>query len=67
MAMPIWRKLLLHAADLPDSLACDSAGKSMAAKIAMMAMTTSNSMSVNAVRRELIEFTGIRSNYYHYK
>ena len=65
MAMPIWRKLLLHAADLPASLACDSAGKSMAAKIAMMAMTTNNSMSVNAEQRGLIGFVGINKNYYH--
>jgi hypothetical protein len=46
-------------------LACDSAGKSMAAKIAMMAMTTNNSMSVNAERHGLIGFVGINKNYYH--
>ena len=64
MAMPIWRKLLLHAADLPDSLACDSAGKSMAAKIAMMAITTNNSMSVNAERRSLIGLMHISKDYH---
>ena len=34
--------------DLADSFARPSAGNSMAARIAMMAMTTSNSIKVNA-------------------
>jgi hypothetical protein len=42
------RKLLVQAPRLPASLALASAGSSMAARIAMMAITTSNSMRVNA-------------------
>src|ERR1019366_5953798 len=48
MAMPSWRRLLLQAMLLPDSLARASAGSSMAARIAMMAITTSSSIKVNA-------------------
>src|SRR6266496_1196242 len=40
--------LLLHAADLPCSLALASAGNSNPARIAIMAITTSSSISVNA-------------------
>src|SRR5436190_11535999 len=38
----------MHDAWLAFSLALDKAGKSIAARIAMMAITTSNSISVNA-------------------
>ena len=48
VAIPIWRKLFRHAVCLARALAFESAGKSMAAKMAIMAMTTSNSISVNA-------------------
>ena len=42
--------LLMHAAPVALSLALLSAGSSMAARIAMMAMTTSNSIRVNPLR-----------------
>ena len=41
--------LFTHAMRLPASFARLSAGISMAARMAIMAMTTSNSMSVNAI------------------
>jgi hypothetical protein len=40
--------LLLQTADCPAAFASANAGKSMAAKIAMIAMTTSSSMRVKA-------------------
>ena len=43
-----WCMLLLHAARLPFSFADASAGSSSAARIAMMAITTSNSIKVKA-------------------
>src|SRR5262245_9776621 len=46
MPRAIWRRLLRHLIRLPFSLAALKAGNSMAARIAMMAMTTSSSMSV---------------------
>src|SRR6266446_2131618 len=46
--IPNWRRLEMHLTRLAFSLALDNAGNSMAARIAMIAMTTSNSMSVNA-------------------
>jgi hypothetical protein len=45
---PIWRVLLMHLTAIALSLALESAGKSSPARIAMMAMTTRSSMSVNA-------------------
>jgi hypothetical protein len=47
---PNWicRRLLKHLIPLDFSLALAKAGKSIAAKIAMMAITTSNSMRVKA-------------------
>src|SRR4051794_23448378 len=45
--MPICRRLLRHCVRLAFSLAFDSAGKSMAARMAIIAITTSNSISVN--------------------
>src|SRR6266576_1384746 len=46
--MPIWCKLLKQAAERPDSFARPSTGKSNAAKIPIIAMTTNNSINVNA-------------------
>ena len=43
-----WRMLLLQAARLAFSLAEANAGSSIAARIAMIAITTSSSMSVKA-------------------
>jgi hypothetical protein len=45
--MVIWRMLDLQTARLAVSFDLASAGKSMAARMAMMAMTTSNSIKVN--------------------
>jgi hypothetical protein len=50
MPTPICRKLLAHATRLALSFAFASAGNSIAARIAMMAMTTSNSIKVKARR-----------------
>jgi hypothetical protein len=47
--MAIWRRLLTQATRQPLSRALASAGRSNAARMAMMAMTTSNSIKVNAV------------------
>src|SRR5437764_926191 len=49
--MPIWRLLLRHWVCFAFALARASAGRSNPARIAMMAITTSNSMRVNAPRR----------------
>src|SRR5258706_6212094 len=46
--MPIWCRLLLQAALRPAAFARDNAGKSMAARTAMIAMTTNSSISVKA-------------------
>src|SRR5512143_118455 len=50
-ATPICFMLLWHCAALALSLALAKAGRSSAARIAMMAMTTSNSIKVNALAR----------------
>src|SRR5438477_9802896 len=50
-ADPVWRKLALHAADWPEASAFDNTGKRIAARIAMIARTTSNSMRVKPVER----------------
>src|SRR6266566_2451427 len=61
IATPTWRTLLRHWVIFECSLARPNAGNNSPARIAMMAMTTSNSMSVNAdsgaetLRREPIE------------
>jgi hypothetical protein len=47
MAKPICRKLLVQVAALARSLALLRAGKSIPARIAMMAITTNNSIKVN--------------------
>ena len=44
--MPICRRLEMHAVRLARFLALPSAGRSMAARMAMMAMTTSSSIRV---------------------
>src|SRR5580704_19625701 len=49
MARTAWCMLFLQAARLPFSLADASAGRSSAARMAMMATTTNSSISVNAV------------------
>ena len=54
MAIPICRRLFVQVVRAALSLALAKAGNNMAAKMAMMAMTTSNSMSVNAGRQELL-------------
>src|SRR5215831_11119815 len=46
--MPNWRRLLLQFARFAFSLARDSDGKSIAARMAIMAMTTNSSINVNA-------------------
>ena len=48
--MPIWRTLEVQTVWRALSRACAKTGKRMAARIAMMAMTTSSSMSVKARR-----------------
>src|SRR5262245_50316071 len=45
--MASWRRLLLHCVRAADSRTFCTAGTSSAIKIAMMAITTSNSMRVN--------------------
>jgi ATP-dependent Clp protease ATP-binding subunit ClpA len=51
-AKPTWCKLLLQRVLNAAVLARDSEGNKSAAKMAMMAMTTNNSMSVKARRRD---------------
>src|ERR1043166_767198 len=48
LAIPIWRMLLRHGVDLAFDFARPSAGKSKAAKMAMIAMATKSSTIVNA-------------------
>ena len=48
LAKPTCFRLFMHCVRLARSLALASAGNSMAARIAMMAMTTSSSIRVNA-------------------
>jgi hypothetical protein len=52
----------MHLIPVALDLALANAGRSMPAKIAMMAITTSNSMSVNAFRPKLrdLVFMGFR-------
>ena len=50
-ARPCWRSLLRHCARMACCLALARAGRSMAARMAMMAMTTSNSMRVKPAAR----------------
>src|SRR2546427_2573686 len=45
-----WRVLFMHEMPVALALALPSAGRSRLARIAIMAMTTSSSMSVNAPR-----------------
>src|SRR4051812_9551021 len=51
MARPIWRRLLPQLEREAASRACWTAGSSSPIRIEMIAMTTSSSISVNAVRR----------------
>ena len=53
-AIPSWRMLLTQDTCFPRLLAFERAGRSMAARMAMMAITTSNSMSVKPAR-ELVD------------
>src|ERR1035441_8808589 len=48
--MPIWWRLPRQAAVRPRSFARESTGSSIAARMPMMAITTSNSIKVNARR-----------------
>jgi hypothetical protein len=50
MACPIWRRLLAHAIVFADSRALDSVGINNDIRIAIMPITTSNSINVNARR-----------------
>src|SRR5213594_3330150 len=50
-AIPICRRLLAHFASRAEALALDKTGSSNAARIAIMAMTTSSSINVNARAR----------------
>src|SRR5262245_26415404 len=47
--IPIWRRLFLQLTERAASLARLRTGNSSAARIAMMAMTTSSSIKVNAI------------------
>jgi hypothetical protein len=47
-ALPSWLPLFMHMMPCALFLALERAGRSMLAKIAMIAMTTSNSINVNA-------------------
>src|SRR6266446_2826598 len=49
LAIPICRRLLMHEVCLLRALAFERAGSNNAARIAMIAITTSNSISVNAL------------------
>ena len=44
--MPVWCRLLVHCARFPFSLALTSAGNNKAARMAIMAITTNNSIKV---------------------
>jgi hypothetical protein len=57
MPSPTWRRLELQLVVHAFCLAEASAGRSIAARMAMMAMTTSNSINVKARGRET-EFSG---------
>ena len=61
----IWCRLELQVIVHARCLAEASAGRSMAARIAMMAMTTSNSIKVKASRRLMVPQT--RQNWLCYK
>ena len=52
--MPVCLRLFRQLVCLALALACASAGSSNAARMAMIAMTTSNSMSVKALQRSLM-------------
>src|SRR5581483_4279523 len=56
--MPTCRRLELHEIVQARCFALLNAGNNMAARIAMMAITTSNSMSVNARRSRMPPFKG---------
>src|SRR5262245_31349905 len=62
--MPIWRKLLLHAAEYADAFARFNTGISSAARIAMIAMTTSSSIKVKPLHQEVLwtVLTGARAS-----
>ena len=59
MASAIWWLLLIHVVRLAWSLARLNAGNNSAAKIAMMAMTTSSSTRVKAVEQPRLPATGL--------
>src|SRR4051812_1983666 len=46
VASPIWRRLLMHDVACPFCFALESAGNNIPARMAMIAMTTSNSIRV---------------------
>src|SRR2546423_11417903 len=54
--MPNWRRFEMHLVRLPRSLALDKAGNSKAARMAIIAMTTSSSISVNAEEFPVLNF-----------
>ena len=51
-AIKICCSLLMHLVAIPLCFACDRAGSSIAARMAMIAMTTSSSIRVNASARQ---------------
>src|SRR2546426_4659017 len=61
MPMPICRRLFRHLIRLPFSLAVARAGNSNPARMAMIAMTTSNSMRVKARNLDKTELALMRS------
>jgi hypothetical protein len=56
VAVPICLRLLRHEVDLADSFAWAKTGKRIAARMAMIAMTTSSSIRVNAFLTREVEF-----------
>src|SRR5438477_3705558 len=61
IALPSWFRLLVQVAWRACSRACAKTGKRMAARIAMMAITTSNSISVKPLDGWLrwVEYTKV--------
>src|ERR1017187_2762391 len=57
VATTIWRRFFKHSVRLALSFTWDNTGKSRAARIPMMAMTTNNSINVNARRESMLDKT----------
>src|SRR5256885_8635504 len=65
--MFICLRLFTHLMRFADSLARASAGRSMLARIAIIAMTTNSSMRVNARRRPLFPWKLLRPDLFRFK